>query len=126
MICNSKTIQNILEKYCFFYDSVILFFHISFVESIRNIKIIVRCRGLDNQSIMVELCFNDVIAWAFSCNEKEAAEVITEGFRFMYDGKWMVDFGDDPDLSMTDINWMDHSSKFIISRECSIFETNIE
>lgn len=126
MICTSKNIKDLLGRYCFFFDAVILSFFIFFVESTRNIKVQVRCRNVDNRSILVELYFRNVTAWAFSCGEKEAPEVVTEGFRFRYDDKWKVDFGDDPDLPMTDIDWIDLSNKFIIAGECTITEKDIE
>lgn len=123
MICTSKNIKNIVEKYCFFYDSNILTFNILFVDSIRNISIHVRCRNIDNESVVVEFFLKNVAAWMFSCTEEKIApEIVSEGFRFMYNDKWMIDFGDDPDLLISDVNWISLSNKFIIARELSISE----
>lgn len=122
MRCTSENIHSLLEKYCFFYDSVILVFNIMFTDSVRNIKVDVKCRDSDKNEVILELLFKNVTAWKFSGCEKEAPEVVTEGFRFKYDDGWSIDFGDDPDILLTDADWRDFSTKYITAEDCFLSE----
>lgn len=128
MVSNIKDLKHILEKYCYFYDSVLTEFLICFDEnSKRKITIRFRCRCEDNSYVHIEICFGLVFAWSFQCNEKEVAEVVTEGFRFKQkDDKWFVDFGDDPDIDMEEPDWFQYSRKWIVGRELAISEIDVD
>jgi hypothetical protein len=113
-----------MDRYCQFFDSVIVSILVSFNENC-SIEFMIRCRDLNNEQKLVRLNFVDVQGWSFLSSKREAAEVITEGVRIeLLDGEWLVDFGDDPDVDLGKESWTKDTNKWIIAKGIEVSELN--
>ncbi len=122
MIKNKQELNLITEKYCQFFDSVIVSFLAFFTENgCNNIEVTLRCRNVNNEQSFVLLRFLDVQSWSFISSRYEATDVITEGARFeLINGEWLIDFGDDPDVDLKDKLWTEETNKWVIAKEVEI------
>ena len=122
MIRNIHDLKSVMDRYCYFFDSLIVSILVSYSGSL-SIEVTIRCRDLNNQQKLVRLQFVDVQAWSFLSLRREASEVITEGIRFeQLDGEWLVDFGDDPDVDLKEESWTNDTSKWLIAKGLKISE----
>lgn len=126
MIKNKQDLELITDNYRGLFDSVIISLSVSFTGTNNtSIDIFIRCHSFKDGEKTICLRCSGVSSWSFISLNNEVSEVISEGVRFeLIDGKWLLDFGSDPSVDLSDRLWRDDTNKWIVSKQIDIFEVD--